>query len=102
MEYLANILEHMTGDPVAFQITFTLTIACAIFALAIGVLYIASSFSSPLRKRLQVTTGQPAGRAGNRAGAGRAVGICNQSEQGDGALGALCIAQKGLGTIQGQ
>ena len=63
MEYLANILEHMTGDPVAFQITFTLTIACAIFALAIGVLYIASSFSSPLRKRLQVTTGQPAGQS---------------------------------------
>jgi tight adherence protein C len=61
MEYLAHILEQLTGNPIAFRIVFTLTIAFAIFALAIGILYIVSSMSSPLRKRLQVATGQQAG-----------------------------------------
>ncbi len=64
MEYLAHILEQLTGNPIAFRIAFTLTIAFAIFALAIGVLYIASSLFSPLRKRLQVATGQQAGSSG--------------------------------------
>jgi len=64
MEYLANLLEHLTGDPLTFQIAFTLTIAVAIFALAIGILYITSSLSSPLRKRLQVASGQPVGQSG--------------------------------------
>jgi tight adherence protein C len=58
MEYLAHILEQLTGNTVAFQITFTLTIALAIFTLAIGILYIVSSFYSPLRKRLQTAGGQ--------------------------------------------
>jgi tight adherence protein C len=64
MEYLANLLEHLTGDPLVFQVVFTLTIAVAIFALAIGILYITSSLSSPLRKRLQVASGQPVGQSG--------------------------------------
>jgi tight adherence protein C len=58
MEYLAQILEQLTGNPVAFQLAFTLSIAGAIFMLAIGVFYIASALSSPLRKRLRVATGQ--------------------------------------------
>ena len=58
MEYLAQILEQLTGNPVAFQLAFTLSIAVAIFLLAIGVFYIASALSSPLRNRLRVATGQ--------------------------------------------
>jgi tight adherence protein C len=57
MEYLVHFLEQLTGNAVAFRIVFTLTIALAIFLLALGVLYIASAIYSPLRKRLQVATG---------------------------------------------
>jgi len=57
MEYLAHILQQLTGNPVAFRIAFTVTIALAIFALAMGVLYITASIYSPLRKRLQVASG---------------------------------------------
>jgi tight adherence protein C len=58
MEYLAHLLQQLTGNTIAFQITFTLTIALAIFMLAMGILYIVSSFYSPLRKRLQTAGGQ--------------------------------------------
>jgi len=73
MEYLANILEQLTGNPVAFRIAFVLTIACAIFALAIGILYITSSIYSPLRKRLQVAGGQPSGASGFAASMNKAM-----------------------------
>ena len=72
MEYLLHILEQLTGNTVAFQITFTLTIALAIFTLAIGILYIVSSFYSPLRKRLQTwprTRRKPAQRNPSRGSA---------------------------------
>lgn len=57
MEYLVHILEQLTGNTLAFRITFILTIALAIFVLALGVIYAASAITSPLRKRLQVATG---------------------------------------------
>ena len=38
MEYLAQILGQLTGDTLAFRIAFILTIAVAIFVLAMGVL----------------------------------------------------------------
>jgi tight adherence protein C len=58
MEYLVNMLEQLTGNPVTFRIVFTLTIALAIFVLTLGVLFIVSSLSSPLNKRLQAAGGQ--------------------------------------------
>lgn len=60
MEYLAQILQQVTGDTLTFRIAFTLTIAVAIFVLAMGVLYIFSAISSPLRRRLQIASGQSA------------------------------------------
>jgi len=73
MEYLVHILEQLTGNPVAFRITFTLTIALAAFALAIGILYIVSSLYSPLRKRLEVAGGQQAGPSALTANLNRAM-----------------------------
>ena len=61
MEYLVQILQQVTGDTLTFRIAFTLTIAVAIFVLAMGVLYIFSAISSPLRRRLQTASGQSAG-----------------------------------------
>ena len=57
MEYLVGILEQLTGDTAAFRVVFTLTIALAIFVFALAILYILFTFSSPLRRRLQVATG---------------------------------------------
>jgi hypothetical protein len=59
MEYLAQFLGQLTGDTVTFRIAFTLTIALASFILAMGILFIASAITSPLRRRLQVASGQP-------------------------------------------
>lgn len=59
MEYLAQILGQLTGNTIAFRIAFMLTVAVAIFVLAMGVLYIASAIASPLRRRLHVASGQP-------------------------------------------
>jgi len=73
MEYLAHILEQLTGDPVAFRIVFTLIIALAIFVLSMGILYIISSMSSPLSKRLQAAGGQQAGPSSLTASLNRAM-----------------------------
>ncbi len=59
MEYLAQFLGQLTGDTVTFRIAFTLTIALASFILAMGILFIASAITSPLRRRLRVASGQP-------------------------------------------
>jgi tight adherence protein C len=58
MEYLAQILEQVTGNTLTFRLVFTLTIALAAFVLALGIFYIGMVMSSPLRRRLQVATGQ--------------------------------------------
>jgi len=63
MEYLAQILGQLTGDTLAFRIAFMLTIAVAIFVLAMGVLYVASAITSPLRRRLHVASGRADGAA---------------------------------------
>lgn len=63
MEYLAQILGQLTGNTVLFRIAFTLTIAVAIFVLAMGMMYITTAITSPLRRRLQLASGQPDGTA---------------------------------------
>jgi tight adherence protein C len=73
MEYLVHILEQLTGNPVAFKIVFTLTIAGAIFVLSLGILYIVSSLSNPLNKRLQAAGGQTADRSTLSASLSRAM-----------------------------
>jgi tight adherence protein C len=52
---------------------FTLTIAFAIFMLAIGILYIVSSIYSPLRKRLQVAAGHQPGPSALSANLNKAM-----------------------------
>jgi len=61
MEYLVQFLQQLTGDTIVFRIAFILTIAVAIFVLAMAVLYIAAAVFNPLRRRLQVASGQPTG-----------------------------------------
>ena len=73
MEYLVHILEQLTGDPVTFRIAFTLTIAVAIFVLALGILYIISSLYSPLSKRLQAAGGEQNGTSSLADGLNRVV-----------------------------
>ena len=73
MEYLVQFLEQLTGNTIAFRIAFILTVAVAIFVLALGVLYIVSAMSSPLRRRLQASSGQPAGAVALTAKLNRAM-----------------------------
>lgn len=74
MEYLAQFLEQLTGNTEVFRIVFTMTIALAIFVLALAVIYILFTISSPLRRRLQVATGMQADTSAMSSTLNRAMG----------------------------